>query len=121
MNDIKGLHRGFEDGAEPDDQMMRLNPRAPPRKGSLSRGMPSFETSSTLDLNGKMNRSNSALDIERYQFDGIIDNKTEKKRGRSPFKFFKKSRDQSKDKHKSKSPTDRGRGRGVSGKFSELN
>lgn len=117
MNDIKGLHRTYnEDGAEADEQMMRLNPSRPPRKGSLSRGSPSYDMSSTLDLDSKMERSTSALDMERYQLD-MPDDKAEKKRGRSPFKFFKKSRDQSKDKHKSKSPTDRSRGRGTCKSF----
>lgn len=106
MSDIKGLHRYGEEAAEADDQMaLLLNPSRPPRKGSVSRGSPSF------DMMDSMARSTSALDIDSFQPD--IDEKGEKKRGRSPFKFFKKNRDQSKDKHKSKSPPDRNRGRGT--------
>lgn len=97
MNDIKGLHRFGEDGAEADDMVV---PSRPPRKPSLNRGSPTFDM---------MTRSASAFEI-----DGYDDDKNEKKRGRSPFKkFFKKNRDQSKDKHKSKSPPDRNRGRGT--------
>lgn len=97
MNDLKALNRNFnEEGAEADE-MMRLSPSRPPRKGSFSRGSPSFEMMS-------MQRSTSALDIDAFALDGV-EEKEEKKRGRSPFKFFKKSRDQSKDKNKSKSPT----------------
>lgn len=119
MNDLKGMNRNFnEDGTERDDQMLGINPSRPSRKGSLNRGSPTYDMSSQMDLDGRMQRSNSALDMERYQFETLQpDSKAEKKRGRSPFKFFRKSRDQSKDKHKSKSPTDRSRGRGVSGKY----
>lgn len=112
MNDLKGLHRNFnEDGVEADEQMHRINPSRSPRQGSLGRGSP------TYDMMSSMQRSTSALDIDSYQIDGHLegqlDDKAEKKRGRSPFKFFKKNRDQSKEKHKSKSPPDRGRGRGT--------
>lgn len=104
MNDIKGLHRYGEDGAEADEQMaLQMNPSRPTRRGSMSRGSPTFDM---------MTRSASALDIDGYHMDAQ-DDKAEKKRGRSPFKFFKKNRDHSKDKHKSKSPTDRNRGRGT--------
>lgn len=103
INDIKGLHRQFEDGVEADEQMMHLNPSRPPRKGSLSRGSPTF------DMMSSMGQSSSVLDMDVYNLD-VADEKEEKKRGRSPFKFFKKNRDQSKDKHKSKSPPDRNRG-----------
>lgn len=98
MNDIKGLHRFGEDGAEADEQMGMMNPSRPARKSSVSRGSPTYDI---------MNRSTSALDIDTFHMDG--DDRAEKKRGRSPFKFFKKSRSQSKDK-KSKSPPDRNRG-----------
>ncbi|XP_055318049.1 ryanodine receptor isoform X5 [Sitodiplosis mosellana] len=101
MNDIKGLHRFGEEAVEADEQMM-MNPSRPPRKGSVSRGSPTYDI---------MARSTSALDIDTFHTDG--DDKLEKKRGRSPFKFFKKGRSQSKDK-KSKSPPDRNRGRGTS-------
>lgn len=104
INDIKGLHRQFnEDGVEADEQM--LQPRQP-AKGTLARGSP------TLDMTSSMAHSSSMLDIDEYQMD-VQDDKTGKKRGRSPFKFFKKNRDQSKEKHKSKSPPDRHRVRGT--------
>lgn len=101
MNDIKGLHRNYnEDAAEADEQMLRANPQRPPRRGSLTQN--GYDS---MDLNIKMQRSSSALNMERYQSeDGTLDDKAEKKRGRSPFRFFKKNRDQSKDKTKSKSP-----------------
>lgn len=105
MNDIKGLHRYGEEAAEVDDGMSHLNPTRPSRKASVSRGSPTF------DMMGSMARSASALDID-FSMDAQ-DDKADKKRGRSPFNFFKKSRDQSKDKHKSKSPPDRSRGRGT--------
>lgn len=107
MSDIKGLNRYGEEGVEADEQMaMHLNPSRPPRKGSVSRGSPTYDM---------MVRSTSALDIDTFQANS--EDKSEKKRGRSPFKFFKKSRDQSKDKHKSKSPQDRNRGRGTCKNF----
>lgn len=106
MNDIKGLHRNFsEDLAEADEQMLRPNPQRPPRKGSLTQN--GYDS---MDMNNKMQRSISALNMERYQSEeGTLDDKAEKKRGRSPFRFFKKNRDPSKDKTKSKSPDSIGR------------
>lgn len=98
MNDIKGLHRYGEENVDIDEGM--VNPSKPSRKGSVSRGSPTYDIMS-------MERSGSALDID-FQMD---EDKSEKKRGRSPFNFFKKS--QSKEKHKSKSPPDRNRGRGT--------
>lgn len=100
MNDIKGLHRNYtEDVAEADEQMSRLNPQRPPRRGSLTQN-----GYGSMDMNVKMLRSTSALNMERYQSEELtLDDKAEKKRGRSPFNFFRKSRDQSKDKLKSKS------------------
>lgn len=101
MNDIKGLQRFNEDGVEADEQM-HLDPSRPLRKSSLNRGGSPFNM---------MARSTSVLDVDGYQLDAA-DEKGEKKRGRSPFNFFKKS--QSKEKHKSKSPPDRNRsGRGT--------
>lgn len=100
MNDLKGLNRNFgDDGAEADD-MLRANPQRPPRKTSLTQnGYDSAE------LNVQMQRSASALNIERYQPEdgGPVDDGGDKKRSRSPFKFFKSKRSQSKDKFKSKS------------------
>ncbi len=97
MNDIKGLHRNFpEDGAEADE-MLRPNPQRPPRKGSLTQN--GYDS---MEVNGRMQRSASALNMERYQSEEL-DDKAGKKRSRSPFNFFRKSRDQSKDKFKSKS------------------
>lgn len=100
MNDIKGLHRSYtEDAAEADEQMLRPNPQRPPRKGSLTQN--GYDS---MDLNIKMQRSMSALNMERFHSEErALDDKSEKKRGRSPFNFFRKSRDQSKDKLKSKS------------------
>lgn len=99
MNDLKGLHRSFtEDVAEGDDQ--RLNPQRPPRRGSLTQN--GYDS---MDVNIKMQRSASALNMERYQSEErTLDDKSEKKRSRSPFRFFKRNRDHSKDKLKSKSP-----------------
>lgn len=105
MNDIKGLHRFGEDNMDADEGMIHMNASRSQRKGSLGRSSPTFEMIHSMD------RSASVLDID-FPVDGPFDDKAEKKRGRSPFKFFKKSRDQSKDKLKSKSPTDRSRGRG---------
>lgn len=97
MNDIKGLHRNYTEDAEGDDQMMRMNPPRPPRRGSLTQN--GYDS---MDMNVKMPRSTSALNMERYQSEERT-LEGEKKRGRSPFSFFKKSRDHSKDKLKSKS------------------
>lgn len=99
MSDIKGMHRTYsEDAAEADEQMLRTSPSRPPRKGSMTRG--------GYDEQGDMQRSTSALDMNAYQTAEDLgeDGKDDKKRGRSPFRFFKKNRDQSKDKLKSKSP-----------------
>lgn len=101
MNDIKGLHRNFSEDAAEDEQMMRpSNPNRPPRKGSLPRVSQTFDGLLT-DTSGRMQRSSSAI-----QMDGYLDEPEDKdkKRGRSPFRFFKKGRDQSKDKVKTKSP-----------------
>lgn len=98
MNDLKGMNRNFSEDAVEADEMLRPNPLRPPRKGSLTRN--GYDS---MEMNGTMQRSASALNMERYQSqDSTLDDK-EKKRGRSPFKFFKKSRSQSKDKLKSKS------------------
>lgn len=96
MSDIKGLHRFGEEAAEADEMGM-MGPSRPARKPSVGRGSPAYD----------MMRSSSALDIDTFQIDG--EEKAEKKRGRSPFKIFKRGK--SKDKNKSKSPTDRNRGR----------
>lgn len=100
MSDIKGMSRSYgEDAAEADEQIMRPSmPTRPQRKGSLSR------TGYEMD-DPMMERSTSALDIGDYQTaEAVEEDKDDKKRGRSPFRFFKKSRDQSKDKMKSRSP-----------------
>lgn len=102
MNDIKGLNRFGEENVEADEGMMHRQ-----RKGSLGYSSPSF------DMIPSMGRSASVdIDID-FPVDGPFDDKADKKRGRSPFKFFKKKRGRSKDKHKSKSPTDRNRNRGI--------
>lgn len=106
MSDIKGMSRSYgEDAVEADEQMLRPTPGRPPRKGSLTRG--GYDPADDPELQ----RSTSAMDIGEYQAADesmmqMEDEKggDEKKRGRSPFRFFKKSRDQSKDKMKSRSP-----------------
>lgn len=106
MSDIKGLNRNFsEDPPEVDEHMLRPNPNParPPRKGSLSRPSIAFDPI-PMEITSKMQRSSSALDMARFQSEPLED-KPEKKRGRSPFRFFKKNRDQSKEKAKSKSKT----------------
>ncbi|XP_037033206.1 ryanodine receptor isoform X4 [Bradysia coprophila] len=100
MNDLKGLNRNFGDDAAEADDMLRSNPQRPPRKLSLTQnGYDSAE------MNVQMQRSASALNIEPFQpEDGAaLEEGVDKKRSRSPFKFFKKNRSQSKDKFKSKS------------------
>lgn len=107
MSDIKGLRP--EDAGEYEDPM-QLSPSKPPRKGSVGRGSPSY------DMLASMDRSASTMDLDVDTYQEGQDDKGDKKRGRSPFKFFKRGRDQSKDgkdKHKSKSPPDRNRGRGT--------
>lgn len=101
MNDIKGLHRSYgEDTADADD-MMRLNPGRPPRKGSLTRPSMAYDPP-LIEINSQLQRSSSELQIT---YTGQLEPKEDKnkKRGKSPFKFFKK-RDQSKDKMKSRTP-----------------
>lgn len=98
MNDIKNLHRNFDE-AEADEHMGRNGgPNRPPRKGSLSRPGPAFDPPA-LEVNGVdgLQRSTSALDMQR---DGGGDHDDKRKRGRSPFRLFGKKRDQSKDKVK---------------------
>lgn len=118
MSDIKGLNRNFEDGTEADEMLQpSSNPSRPPRKGSLTRTGSQYER---MDDNVRMQRSTSALNMDNYQSaEAVEEDKGDKKRGRSPFRFFKKNRDQSKDKLKSKSPdgmdrmNERGGGRNV--------
>lgn len=113
LSDIKGLQRGYsEDAAENDEvgrpdnspttqsKLKRL-PSRPPRKGSLSRTN-GFD-SNTLDAGGKIHRSTSEMDMNR--FDSQKDTEADKKkRGRSPFRLFKK-RDKSGDRlKKAKTP-----------------
>lgn len=103
MNDIKGLNRNYEDQVE-SDQVMRQGlgqgPNRPPRKGSISRPGASYGTP-TLEINGRMQRSTSELQMNNYNNEA--DEKDDKKkRGRSPFRLFGKKRDQSKEKIKSK-------------------
>lgn len=81
MNDIKGLHRNFEDSAE--DEMLsptrgiqksssRASPSRPPRRSSLSR----YDDNGMEGILGK-HRSTSELDLNA---------KDKKTRGRSPFR-----------------------------------
>lgn len=98
MNDIKGLNRNYEDQVE-SDQVMRQGPNRPPRKGSITRPSVSYGTPN-LEVNGRMQRSTSELQMRDYNEPDEKDDK--KKRGRSPFRLFGKKRDQSKEKIKSK-------------------
>lgn len=100
MSDIKGMSRSYgEDAAEADEQMLR--PSGSPVRGQLQ------QAGYDVDEQGQLERSTSALDLGDYQTAEAMDEDKaadEKKRGRSPFRFFKKSRDQSKDKIKTRSP-----------------
>lgn len=111
MNDIKGLHHNYsEDNAEADGPMRNgMNgPPRPPRKGSLSRPGPAFDPP-TLQVNGAgLQRSNSALDMSRQSRQDKQDD-DKGKRGRSPFRFFGKKRDQSKEKVKAQDEVDKRR------------
>jgi ryanodine receptor 2 len=98
MNDIKGLHRNYSEDAAEADEIMR--PSRPPRKGSLSRTN-GFDH---LEVNGHMPRSSSELDMNQYNEMDIDKMDDKKKRGRSPFRFFGKKRDQSKEKIKERTP-----------------
>lgn len=94
MNDIKGMHRNYSEDAVESDEVLR--PNRPPRKSSIT----NYDTP-TLEINGRMQRSTSELDMNNYNdTDEKLDDK--KKRGRSPFRLFGKKRDQSKEKIKSK-------------------
>jgi ryanodine receptor 2 len=104
MNDIKGLHRNYNEDAVESDEVMRGSPNRPPRKGSISRTNGNYDAP-TLEINGRMQRSSSEL---RYSEGDDKDDK--KKRGRSPFRLFGKKRDQSKDKIKGKGEVDDKRG-----------
>ncbi|KAG8317291.1 Ryanodine receptor 2 [Homalodisca vitripennis] len=116
MSDIKGLHRDYsEDAVEADEMMLNATPSTrrkkqparPPRKGSLSRNedMPQM-MNGTLEP-GKMNRSTSELDLNRYNAEGQLmqDKDDKKKRGRSPFRFFSRKRDASADERNKKAKT----------------
>ncbi|XP_054285011.1 ryanodine receptor isoform X1 [Macrosteles quadrilineatus] len=120
MSDIKGLHRDYsEDAVEADEMMMRdatpstrrkreKQPNRPPRKGSLSRNEDMPPMNGTLE-HGKMNRSTSELDLNRYNAEGQLlngqDKDDKKKRGRSPFRFFSRKRDASADERLKKGRT----------------
>lgn len=116
MNDIKGLHRNYSEDAAEDEQMRGGGggPRPPPRKGSLSRPGAAFDPP-TLQVNGAgLQRSSSALDMSRQsrQVDkrrAAPEEDTKGKRGRSPFRFFGKKRDQSKEKVKAQEEMDKRR------------
>lgn len=119
MSDIKGLQRGYsEDVVEADEIIMngptpdspqspsklKNRPSRPPRKGSLSRNatydnMENALTNGMLEP-GKIHRSTSDMDLNRYNIDGMANNQDairddKKKRGRSPFRFFSRKRDAS--------------------------
>lgn len=97
MNDIKGLNRNYEDAVESDEV---LRPSRPARKGSLSRTN-GYDPPS-LEINGRMQRSTSNMDMNQYD-EADLEKDGKKKRSKSPW-FFGKKRDQSKDKLKSKTP-----------------
>lgn len=86
MNEIKGLHRNYnEDGIESDEVM---RPQRPGRRPSINNNM--------LDI-PNMQRSTSNLDMNNgYEED--VRGGDGKKRGRSPFRLFGKKRDASKDR-----------------------
>ncbi|KAI5742923.1 hypothetical protein M8J77_012710 [Diaphorina citri] len=119
MSDIKGLSRGYsEDAAETDDMLLvnggspptraKNKPARPPRKGSLPRNEEILQLGGNMDGGGKLHRSTSELDLNRYNAPSILiqDAKDDKKkaRGRSPFRFFSRKRDASTEKGKSKTP-----------------
>lgn len=107
MSDIKGLQRNYSEDAVEADEMMKpvtklsKSPSRPPRKGSLTRNLPTFEIDSVPTLNSSsmklVHRSNSELDLHRYHEMELGPEKMEdkKKRGRSPFRFFTRKRDTS--------------------------
>lgn len=98
MNDIKGLHRNYEDQVESEEVH---RPSRPTRKGSLSRPNGAYDPPS-LEINGRMQRSTSNMDMNQYD-EADLEKDGKKKRSKSPW-FFGKKRDQSKDKLKSKTP-----------------
>jgi ryanodine receptor 2 len=110
MNDIKGL-RYNEDAGESDEV---LRPSRPARKGSLIRPSNGFDAP-TLEVNGRIQRSTSDLDVGQYSEGEERPDDKNKKRGRSPFRLFGKKRDQSKDKLKGKGEAegDKRQGRNV--------
>lgn len=83
MNDIKGLHRNFEDAAEADEMLSptrgiqkpssRASPVRPSRRSSLSR-----YDENGMESNLGKHRSTSELDLNA---------KDKKTRGRSPFRL----------------------------------
>lgn len=99
INDIKGLNRNYEEAGESDEV---LRPNRPPRRTSITRTNGTY--GDTLEVNGRMQRSTSNLDMNNYENDERDD---KKKRGRSPFRLFGKKRDQSKEKIKGKADNDR--------------
>uniref|UniRef100_A0A0A9WDJ1 Ryanodine receptor 44F n=2 Tax=Lygus hesperus TaxID=30085 RepID=A0A0A9WDJ1_LYGHE len=107
MSDIKGLTSYPEDAVESDEVMGRSLPARnakgqppapprPPRKGSLSRPDDVIMNGTMESGIGAMNRSTSELDFNRYNGELSDSDKSQKKRGRSPFRFFsRKNRDTS--------------------------
>ncbi|XP_065200353.1 ryanodine receptor [Planococcus citri] len=119
MTDIKGLHRGYsEDAVESDDMMLSPTsspmtkskrspkPTRPPRKGSLPRSDDIPQINVKMDK-GKIHRSTSELDLNRYDMHHDMSKDDKKKRGRSPFKFFSRKRDASVEHKKAKTPEPR--------------
>ena len=95
INDIKGLNRNYDEAGESDEV---LRPNRPTRRTSITRQNGNYD-SNNLEVNGRMQRSTSNLDMNNFENDERDD---KKKRGRSPFRLFGKKRDQSKEKIKSK-------------------
>jgi ryanodine receptor 2 len=102
MNDIKTMtQRNYDQDAGESDEVLR--PARPTRRTSVSRQNGNYSDNPTLEVNGRMQRSTSELNMNNYENDEKDD---KKKRGRSPFRLFGKKRDQSKDKIKAKNEAD---------------
>ncbi|GBP39010.1 Ryanodine receptor [Eumeta japonica] len=105
MNDIKGLHRDYPDENQEEMQgspKIKRQPSRPPRKGSMSRGVTIQPYALQPGQANSMHRTTSEAEMSRYELgvQSLPDEKKDK-RGRSPFKFFKK-RGESGDRNKSR-------------------
>ncbi|CAG7728856.1 unnamed protein product, partial [Allacma fusca] len=129
MSDIKELQRGYsEDVVESDDMMLtdshddrsrglkrgkstKVPPTKPARSGSISRQLQYDQsTGATLDTT-KLPRASSEMQLNRSKKDHALtpdpEAKEEKKksRGKSPFRFFSRKREESKERAKASSRT----------------